>query len=206
MSSVISLDLTDPGEIGRWVQLTAASLGGIDILISNAGQNIFKGTATCSEEMWEQNINVNLAAHWRLAKAAYPYLKQSGPGVIVVITSNHAYYTMPGCYPYNVAKSALLGLVRSLAIEWGPQIRAVGIAPGYVDTPALHVLLGNSPDPAAELAKIYALHPVNRMGSVEDIGALCAFLASEWGGFISGTTMLVDGGRSALMQDDVSYV
>ena len=60
-------------------------------------------------------------------------------------------------------------------------------------------------DPASEMAKIKALHPVNKMGSVQEFGALCAFLSGEWGGFFSGTTILVDGGRSALMQDSEGY-
>ena len=201
----LSLDLTDRGEIERWVETAVHTLGGIDILISNAGRNDFKGAETCSDEAWEDCMNLNLAAHWRLARSAYPYLKQTGNGVIIVIASNHAYSSSPGCFPYNVAKAGLLGMVQSFAIEWGPHIRAVGIAPGYVLTPALRALLNTSEDPTDKLAKIRALHPVNKMGSVEEIGALCAFLASEWGGFISGSTILADGGRSALMQDGKGY-
>jgi NAD(P)-dependent dehydrogenase (short-subunit alcohol dehydrogenase family) len=201
----LSLDLTDPGEIARWVETAVHTLGGIDILISNAGRNDMKGVETCSEAEWEACMNLNLASHWRLAKSAYPYLKQSGNGVIIVITSNHAYSTMPGCFPYNVAKAGLVALVQSIAIEWGPLIRAVAIAPGFTITPALSALYNTLEDPAAELAKIEALHPLNKMGTVEEIGALCAFLASEGGGFITGTTFLADGGRSALMMDSKRY-
>jgi len=201
----LALDLTNPGEIERWVGTAVSTLGGIDILISNAGRNDFKGVETCSDEAWEDCMNLNLASHWRLARSAYPHLKQSGSGVIIVITSNHAYSTTPGCFPYNVAKAGLLAMVQSFAIEWGPSIRAVGIAPGYVLTPALSALVNTSEDSAAKLAEIKALHPLNKMGSVQEFGALCAFLASEWGGFFSGTTILVDGGRSALMQDSEGY-
>ena len=201
----LSLDLTDPGAIERWVETAVRTLGGIDIIISNAGRVFFEGVEKCSESVWEDCLNLNLASHWRLAKSAYPYLRQSEHGVIIVIASNHAYYTMPGCFPYNVAKAGLTAMVQSLAIEWGPQIRAVGIAPGYVDTSMSNDWFNNFEDPASEMAKIKALHPVNKMGSVEEFGALCAFLSSEWGGFFSGTTVLVDGGRSALMQDGEGY-
>ncbi|MCP5100139.1 MAG: SDR family oxidoreductase, partial [Chloroflexi bacterium] len=201
----LSLDLTNPEEIERWVETAVSTLGGIDILISNAGANFFKGVATCEDAAWEANMNLNLASHWRLAKSAYPYLQQSEQGVIVVISSNHAFYTMPGCFPYNVAKAGLIALVQSMAIEWGPHIRAVGIAPGYVETSAYGTWFNSFDDPAAEKARVKAIHPVNKMGSVTEIGALCAFLASEWGGFISGTTIVADGGRSALMQDGTSY-
>lgn len=201
----LSLDLTKPGEIKRWVKTAVAALGGIDIIISNAGRNVFEGVENCSEKAWEECMNLNLASHWRLAQFAYPYLKESGQGVFIIMTSNHAFYTIPGGYPYNIAKAGLVAMVQSLAIEWGPHIRAVGIAPGFVDTPAGRDWFNSFPDPEAELARTKASHPVNRIGSVQEIGALCAFLASEWGGFISGTTILVDGGRAALMQEGEGY-
>lgn len=201
----LSLDLTDHGAIERWVETAVETLGGIDIIISNAGRVFFEGVETCSESAWEDCLNLNLASHWRLAKSAYPYLKQSENGVFIVIASNHAYYTMPGCFPYNVAKAGLTAMVQSLAIEWGPHIRAVGIAPGYVHTSMSGDWFNTFEDPASEMAKINALHPVNKMGSVDEFGALCAFLSSEWGGFFTGTTILVDGGRSALMQDGEGY-
>lgn len=205
IAQYLSLDLSDPGEIERWVETAVHTLGGIDIVVSNAGRNDFKGVETCSDDAWEDCMNLNLAAHWRLAKSAHPYLKQNGNGVIIVIASNHAFSTTPGSFPYNVAKAGIIGMVQSFAIEWGPQIRAVGIAPGYVLTPALLALINTLEDSDAKLAEIKALHPVYKMGSVEEIGALCAFVASDWGGFISGSTILADGGRSALMQDSKRY-
>ena len=201
----LSIDVTRSEDVERWVEAAARTLGGIDLVISNAGRNVFEGVAMCSEAAWDENMNLNLASHWRLGKCAYPYLKQTGRGVFIVMTSNHAFSTIPGCYPYNVTKAALVALVQSMAIEWGPAIRAVGIAPGFIETAAGRVWFNTFPDPAAELARTKASHPVNKIGSVEEIGALCAFLASEWGGFISGTTILADGGRSALMQDGADY-
>ncbi|MBC8336191.1 MAG: SDR family oxidoreductase [Anaerolineales bacterium] len=205
MAEYLSLDLTDPGEIERWVNTARSTMGGIDIIISNAGRNIFEGLENCTNAAWEECMNLNLASHWRLAKSAYPYLKESGRGVFIITTSNHAFNTIPDCFPYNIAKAGLVAMVQSLAIEWGPHIRAVGIAPGFVDTPAGRNWFNTFADPDAELARTKASHPVNRICSVEEIGALAAFLASEWGGFISGTTILADGGRSALMQDGEGY-
>ncbi len=195
------IDLADPAAPARWVEAAAAVLGGVDLLVSNAGRNIFKGAADCSEAAWAECMNLDLAAHWRLAQAVKPHLDVARPGVVIVITSNHAYRTIPGCFPYNVAKAGLGALVQSLAIEWGPAVRAVGIAPGFIDTPGNDTWFASFPDPGKERRRTEKMHPVGRMGSVEEIGALCAFLASSWGGFLSGTTLLADGGRSALMQD-----
>lgn len=191
---------TETGPV-KFVEFAAQKLGGIDLVVSNAGRNIFKGAKDCTEADWAECMNLDLASHWRLARAARPYLEKASTGVVIAIGSNHAWGTIPGCFPYNVAKAGLLGLVQSLAIEWGPRIRSVGIAPGFIDTAGNDAWFNSFPDPAAERARTEKLHPVGRLGSVGEIGALCAFLASEHGGFISGTTLLVDGGRSALMQD-----
>lgn len=195
----LSVDLADEEGPAAFVEFAAQRLGGIDIVISNAGRNIFKGAQDCTEADWAECMNLDLASHWRLARAARPHLETAGPGVVILIGSNHAWNTIPGCFPYNVAKAGLRGLVQSLAIEWGPRIRAVGIAPGFIDTPGNDTWFNAFPDPAAERARTEQLHPVGRLGSAEEIGALCAFLASRHGGFISGTTLLADGGRSAMM-------
>jgi len=181
--------------------VSAFGNGTIDILVSNAGKNVFKGAAQCDESSWEQNMQLNLAAHWRLAKYCKPYLEKNN-GTIIIMVSNHAYATIPGCFPYNVAKTALTGLVKSLAIEWGPVIRTVGLAPGFIDTPGNQVWFDTFDDPAAQREKTIGLHPVKRIGTAEEIGGWCVFLASKYAAFASGTTYLVDGGRSALMQDN----
>lgn len=194
--------LADPQIPSHLMRRVADKLGSLDILISNAGRNVFEGAEFCSNEAWDECINLDLASHWRMAKAALPMLRAGGdPGVIVVMGSNHAFNTIKGCFPYNVAKAGLLGLVQSIAIEWGPDIRCVGLAPGFIDTPGGDVWFNSFDNPDAERARTEASHPVGRIGSVDEIGALCSFLASSHAAFISGTTLVVDGGRSALMQD-----
>jgi NAD(P)-dependent dehydrogenase (short-subunit alcohol dehydrogenase family) len=129
-------------------------------------------------------------------------LKESNNGVIIVMTSNHAYHSIPGCFPYNVTKTALTGLVRALAIEWGPDIRVVGLAPGFIQTEGGEVWFESFADPEAEKDKTIKRHPAGKLGTVEEVGAFCAFLASDYARFITGTTYLMDGGRSAIMQDE----
>lgn len=197
----LSGDLHDPAMPVRLVDQAVSVLGGLDIVISNAGRNAFLGASAASEQEWQDCMNLNLASHWRLAKAARSHLDHATPGVFIVMTSNHAYHTIPGCFPYNVAKTALTGLVRALAIEWGPMIRVVGVAPGFIDTPGNQAWFDSFPDPSAERALTEKRHPAGRIGTPEEVGNLCAFLASPLCGFITGNTVLMDGGRSALMQD-----
>jgi NAD(P)-dependent dehydrogenase (short-subunit alcohol dehydrogenase family) len=197
----LSGDLREPETPGRLVQEAVSALGGLDIVVSNAGRNAFHGASAASERDWQDCMNLNLASHWRLASAAKPYLEQARAGVVIVMGSNHAFRTIPGCFPYNVAKSGLTGLVQALAIEWGPSVRVVGVAPGFIDTPGNQVWFDSFPDPAAERCRTESRHPAGRIGTPEDVGNLCAFLASPLSGFITGNTILIDGGRSALMQD-----
>ena len=196
-----SVDVTKPGQIKSFISQVGELFGRIDLVISNAGVNIFKGAEQCTDEEWAKNIDLNLASHWHLAKACKPWIEKSESGVFEVMTSNHAYSSIPGCFPYNVTKTALTGLVRALAIEWGPAIRVVGIAPGFIETLGNDRWFESFPNPEKERERTIKLHPAGKFGTAEEIGAFCAFLASDYAKFITGSTYLIDGGRSALMQD-----
>lgn len=197
----VQADVTQKEDLEKLVQKVIETFGRLDMVVSSAGMNVFEGAEGCSEERWDYNLDLNLASHWRLAQLCKPYLEKSGEGVLLLMTSNHAFSSIPGCFPYNVTKTAITGLVRSLAIEWGPEIRTVGVAPGFIDTAGNDTWFDSFPDAMAERQRTIDLHPVKRIGTVQEVGALCVFLASPMARFISGTTILMDGGRSALMQD-----
>lgn len=197
----LKIDVTKPEELTLLVQKTIEKFGKLDVLVSSAGVNVFEGADQCSEERWQYNLDLNLASHWRLSQLCHPYLAKNKDAAILLMTSNHAYSSIPGCFPYNVTKTAITGLVRALTIEWGPNVRIVGIAPGFIDTAGNDTWFNSFPDPAVERQRTCDLHPVKRIGTVEEVGALCVYLASPIAGFISGTTILMDGGRSALLQD-----
>jgi NAD(P)-dependent dehydrogenase (short-subunit alcohol dehydrogenase family) len=197
-------DVETPDDLESLVKATIKEFGRLDILVSNAGRNVFKGAAACDEAAWQQNLDLNLSSHWRLAKLCRPYLEESGHGVVEIMTSNHAHATIPGCFPYNVAKTALIGLVRSLAVEWGPKVRVVGLAPGFVETPGNSGWFDSFPDPAAERKRTIALHPAGKLGACDDLGAWTAFLASDFAAFATGATYVIDGGRLSLLQDSTT--
>ncbi len=193
-------DVTNSSALENLVNRTVEHFGAVDILVSNAGRNMFYGAKDSSDEVWQANIDLNLASHWKLARLCKPYLERHN-GVIIIMSSNHAFSSIPGCFPYNVTKTALTGLVRALAIEWGPAIRTVGIAPGFIDTPGNQQWFNSFADADAERQRTVDLHPVKKLGTVKEIGGWCVFLASDYAAFSTGSTYIVDGGRSALMQD-----
>lgn len=195
-----SVDVTRTAAIKQFVSDAEQLHGRIDVVVSNAGKNVFKGI-DCDESDWSYNLDLNLRSHWYLAKCARPALQKSS-GVILVITSNHAFSTMRGCAPYNITKRALLSLVQSLTIEWGPEIRTVGIAPGFIDTAGNQVWFDAHEDSRIAREKTVKKHPVGRLGRPDEVGELCLFLSSNKAGFIAGTTIVMDGGRSAIMQDE----
>ncbi|RKE57045.1 SDR family NAD(P)-dependent oxidoreductase [Sphingobacterium detergens] len=195
-------DVSQEAAILELALLLQQEYGRLDILVSNAGQNVFRGLDDCTLADWKNNSALNLASHWLLAKALKPLLMQASPGVIIIMASNHAYASIPGCFPYNVTKGALLSLVRAMAVEWGPAIRTVGLAPGFIDTPGNQKWFDSFPDAEQERQKTIDRHPVKRLGTAEEIGGWCVFLSSTYASFASGTTYLIDGGRNALMQED----
>ncbi len=196
------VDVTKNDDLQKLVENTMRKFGKIDILVSNAGVNVFKGAEKCTDEEWMYNHQLNLSSHWAISRLCKSYLEKSDNGVIIIMTSNHAFSSIPGCFPYNVTKTALTGLVRSLAMEWGPKIRTVGMAPGFIETPGNDRWFASFPDAEAERQRTIKLHPAGKLGSVEEVGAFCAYLGTDYARFMTGTTYLMDGGRSALMQDE----
>ncbi len=193
------VDVSKKEQIVDFAKKINNQFGYIDILISSAGRNIFQGI-DCHEEDWDHNFDLNLKSHWRMAKAFKPLLEVNH-GVIIIMTSNHAFYSLPECAPYNISKGALLSLVQSLTLSWGPKIRTVGIAPGFIDTEGNQAFFDSHEDPNKVRSDTENKHSVKRIGRPEEVGDLCLFLSSDCAGFIAGTTILIDGGRSAVMQD-----
>lgn len=194
------LDIKSDKDINAFVRNVIQHFGKIDLLISNAGANRFLAPEVCNTAFWEENMDLNLKSHWLISKACYPQLKQN-KGVVLLMGSNHAYATLPNCFPYNVAKAGVNGMVTALAVQWGPEIRVVGVAPGFISTKGGEEWFKSFPDPGKKRSDVISIHPVGKLGTVEEVGAFTAFLCSKYAGFITGTTFLMDGGRSAVMQD-----
>lgn len=169
----VKADITDLNAIDNLVKTVISTFKRLDILVSNAGKNVFKGV-DCSVADFEFNFNLNLRSHWYVAKACKPYLEEHN-GVILVMSSNHAFSSMPMCAPYNISKRALLSLVQSITMEWAPKIRAVGIAPGFIDTIGNQAWFNSHEDPEKARQDTVKIHPVKRIGTPEEVGELCLF-------------------------------
>jgi len=192
------VDIRSEDDIVAGIAAHVDRFGALDILVNNAGANQHFDASRMSVDEWEQSMSLNLRGAWLCCKHALPIMAAGEGGVIVSIASVHATMTATDFFPYNVAKSGILGLTRSIALDWGHHnIRVVAVSPGWVRTQPAIDYLEQADDPAAEEERVRNLHPLKRIGEPKDIGALVAFLASDEAGYITGSEIVIDGGISA---------
>ncbi len=198
----IETDVTDVTSVERAVRETVRVFGAIDILVNNAGINVFHAPHETTEEEWRRCFDVDLDGVWRMSKAVLPAMRQAKRGAIVNIASSHSFTIIPGTFPYPVAKHGLLGLTRSLGIEYAAEgIRVNAIAPGYIETQLAVDYWNSFPDPAAERKRTYDLHPPKRIGIPREVAMTAVFLASDEAPFINAASIVIDGGRSVLYHE-----
>ncbi len=182
----------EPEDRRKLVEATMDWAGRIDILVNNAGANpSFGPLADLTEKAWDKVSEVNLKATLFISQLVYHAWMKNHGGVIINIASVGGYIATPGVSAYNVSKAGLIHLTRSLAREWGPDgVRVNAIAPGLIKTKFSQVLW-DGPEGQGVIEK----HPIPRFGEVEDIDGAALLLAAPASSFMTGHTLVVDGGQ-----------
>jgi NAD(P)-dependent dehydrogenase (short-subunit alcohol dehydrogenase family) len=192
-------DVSDDSAVRAAVDAAAADMGGIDIVVNNAGIGAQGTIETNSDEEWHRVLDVNVIGMVRVARAALPYLRQSGHAAIVNTCSIAAHAGLPQRALYSASKGAVQSLTLAMAADHLPEgIRVNCVNPGTADTPWVRRLLDAAPDPDAELAALKARQPSGRLVSAEEIAAAIAYLASPLASATTGTVLSVDGGMHGL--------
>jgi meso-butanediol dehydrogenase/(S,S)-butanediol dehydrogenase/diacetyl reductase len=197
-------DAADPADVSQLVRTTLDSFGRIDIVIANAAIALDGAAGDLSDESWRRTLDVNVTAPLLLVRAALPSLQEHGNGAIVLVSSVSGLVSSAGSAAYVTSKTALLGLMRSLVVDYGPRgIRTNAVCPGWVVTPLgdvsmdeLAVKRGISRDAAYLLATGHV--PARRPATAEEIAACCLFLASDDASIVNGATLVADGGQMAV--------
>ena len=191
-TEVVSMcvDVTDLEAVTSAVGEIQASLGGIDVLVNCAGIYRHKSIQEMSGEEWDQTLNVNLKGVFAACKAVGPSMaNQESGGAIVNLASIAAQRGSPLHAHYCASKAGIIGFGRTLALELAPKVRVNAVAPGYIDTDMVAAV------PANVLEKIITRIPVGRLGKAEEIARGVAFLVADDAGFVTGSTLSINGGQ-----------
>ncbi|MBX5011725.1 SDR family oxidoreductase [Rhizobium lentis] len=195
----LAADITDAGTITALVAQANEEIGHLNALVNNAGVNVFAEPLKTTDEEWSRCFDVNLKGAWNCCKAVLPVMIEQGGGVILNIASTHAFTIIPHTFPYPLAKHALLGMTKSLGLEYAPRnIRVNALAPGYVSTQKVIDYWNSFPDPQAAKAETMKLHPGGRIATPEEIAMAAVFMISDECPFMNATCLTIDGGLSAL--------
>jgi len=190
----VRTDISDSADVNKAVQEVSAKLGPIDVLVSNAGIRYVRKVLETTDEEWNRTLSVNLTGMFYVSRAVAPQMLARGGGKIVIIGSMSGLLGQTGRAAYGATKAGTLQLTRSLAVELGPTINVNAVAPGYIAGTGMMVEVDKDPKTVNWMVEST---PVHRAGTPEDVAAAAAFLASDDASFITGATLMVDGGFSA---------
>lgn len=187
-------DITHNDKSDELLARVANRVGPVSVVVNNAGIHQKKPFEEISDDEFLSVLNVHLLGAASVTRASIPYMTKTRHGVVLFITSMAALFGMPKVAAYSAAKSACMGLVRSLACELAPKnIRVNAITPGWIDTPMLHRALDGDSE---RKKRILQRTPMERFGDPEDVGWAAVYLCSPSAKFITGAILPVDGGAS----------
>lgn len=196
----LTADITDENDVERATGEAETALGPIDVMVTIVGASSWKPLLDVTDEDWNREFDLNLKSVLYSARAAARRMLSAGrPGTIIAVNSVSGLTSAPFHAPYGAAKSGLMNLVRSMAVEWGPDIRINAIAPGTIITQRLP-RQDSEDDPASPFRRRL---PMQRRGTTDEIGKGVLFMASDLASYVTGQTLAVDGGWMAAWMFDV---
>jgi NAD(P)-dependent dehydrogenase (short-subunit alcohol dehydrogenase family) len=196
------VDVTDEAEIQAMVGDAILAYGTINGLVNGVSYRKDGDPMSTTREEWAQSVAHNLESAWLCARTCLPFLKAAGGGSLVHLAPTHIVRTMPKSFAYAASKGGLLAMSRAMAIDFGPyRVRSNVLITGFVQSDHTERRLRGTGEPETSFRRILSVHPLGRVGTPEDIARAATFLLSDDASFISGTSLMVDGGRSAVIQD-----
>ncbi len=196
-SAVLAIqgDITSAADTERLVETAAKQLGKVDILVNNAGIFAPSPLHETEDDVWDQTFNINMRGVFQLTRKVLPQMIAQGSGSIIHISSILGMIAVPQTAAYNASKGALNQFSKSIAVEYGGQgIRSNAVCPGMIETEMTKELRSDQ----ALMAEFLKGYPLGRFGKPEEVAQACLFLASDESAFITGTTLPIDGGYTAL--------
>ena len=185
-------DVRDAEAVAAAVRAFAEATGGLDVLVNNAGLGDLRPLHTVDERLFHRIVDVNLTGTWNGMHAALPLMVEAGRGAIVNNASLSGIMPTRNEAAYSAAKAGVIALTRSAALEYGPAVRVNCVAPGHIRTP-LTAIWDQVPEAFAPIADAL---PLGRIGEAAEVAEVIAFLASDAASYVTGQTIVIDGGAS----------
>ena len=190
----IVCDVSNEEQVKTAMEKIQSHFGSIDYLVNNAGIQRYGSVTETTSSEWDLVMNTNLKSFFLCSKYAIPHMLKSNKGVVINISSVQAFVSQQNVSAYTTAKTAILGLTRSIAVDYAPNIRCVAVCPGTIDTPMLRDAIALSPDPASVLDECIDMHLTKRIGTPEEVAELVKYLCDDKSSFITGQAFRIDGG------------
>lgn len=188
------VDVTSDADVRAAVQAAVDAFGRLDVVVNNAAIELEGTVEETSVAEWTDVMDVNVRSVFLTSKHAMPHLRRTR-GCIINLSSVDGLWAEPGLAAYCASKGALLALTRAMAVDHGPDgVRCNSICPSYVATEMLEQFYRAQPDPEQARARAAGIHPLRRISEVGDIAGVAVFLASDEASFITGQSLVVDGG------------
>ncbi len=188
------VDVSDPASVQALVSFVSETFSGLYALVNNAAIQVNKTAEDTSFEEWSRQLAVNVGGVFLCSKYFLPYLRES-KGSIVNMSSVNAFFVEPTCAGYCATKAAIIGLTKAMAIDHGHEgVRVNCICPGYIDAGLAEGYFQSQADPSRAREEAGKLHALWRIGKPEEVGKVAVFLAGEDASFITGSSIVVDGG------------
>jgi NAD(P)-dependent dehydrogenase (short-subunit alcohol dehydrogenase family) len=194
-ASFFACDVAIESEVQQAIDRVAQQYGRVDMLVSCAGIQTYGNAVDTTSAVWDKTFDVHVKGCFYATKFAIPVMLASDGGAIVVVASVQSFTAVNNSMAYVAAKHALLGITRSIALDYAQQnIRANCICPGAIDTPLLRATAKQTGSPESMLATLARMHAVGRIGRAEEVANAITFLLSDAASFITGASLMVDGG------------
>jgi short-subunit dehydrogenase len=197
-AAFVRCDVAHPAEIEGATASAIERMGGIDVAVANAGYELVRDALELTYDEWDHHQAVMLRGVYATFRSVLPGMVERGAGSLIAIGSQLSFVGLPRFTSYLAAKSGVIGLVRGIAVDFGARgIRCNALCPGPTMTPLIERQLVGLPDPEGQLAAWGADTILGRLGRPEEIAAGAVFLASDEASFVTGSSLVIDGGYTA---------
>jgi len=195
----VETDVSKADDVQKMIQATLEAYGRIDVLFNNAAVTIPASVVEASEEVWDKTMDIDLKGVFLPSKYAIPHMIAGGGGSVINTASMCGLVASPNQAPYSAAKGGVIALTRQMAIDYALHgIRVNGIAPSEVRTPMFLGFINQTPDPEKTMERLMARIPMGRVAEPKELARVAVFLASDDSSYITGVTLPVDGGLTAM--------